>query len=293
VDIGQVVGESVSDRPSKSHLEIVRDLLQSVGFRSIYILVDKVDETPQTGNNAEASFWLMRPLLRDLELLQMKGFGFKFFLWNKLEPHYRRYARPDRIEQFALSWTTEEINKMLSRRLYVFSSGQVEDLGQLADAELARPLHFLVVLFAAGSPRDMVRVCQDILSEQLQVGPEDNRIGLQAILLGIDKFSTRRANELLSQQVFQDLLKAGRLDFTTSYIASEVFKIEVNSARNKISRWMKTGAVEKVGQLPTGGRPIYHYAITDVRIAKAILPEVSLSEFLRKKLFFCTKCEAA
>ena len=290
IDLGQGGSEVVSDRPNKFHLEVVRDLLKSVGFNSIYVLVDKVDETPETGNNAEASFLLMKPLLRDLGLLQMKGFGFKFFLWNKLELHYREYARPDRIEQFELSWGADDINRMLSRRPEVFSRGKVKDLGELTDANLARPLHLLVVLFAGGSPRDMIRICQDILSEQLQVGPEEEKIGLQAILLGIEKFSTRRARELLTQQVLQELTKTARLDFTTNYVANDVFKIEVNSARNKISQWMKTGAVEKVGQLYTGGRPIYHYAVTDLRIAKAILPQVSLVDFLNKNLNFCEKC---
>src|SRR5215472_4817828 len=42
----------------KTHLEVVRDLVLSTGFRSVYVLVDKVDESPETGNDAEASFRL-------------------------------------------------------------------------------------------------------------------------------------------------------------------------------------------------------------------------------------------
>jgi hypothetical protein len=160
-----------SDSASKTHLEIIRDLIRSVGFRSFYVLVDKVDETPQTGNNAEDSFLLVKPVLRDLELLQTKGIGFKFFLWDKLEPHYREFARPDRIQQFELSWSETELRTMLSRRLEAFSGGKVQDLGQLTDADFAEPLHTLVVLFAKGSPRDMIRVCQEILSEQLRIDP--------------------------------------------------------------------------------------------------------------------------
>src|SRR6266478_9807016 len=83
--------------PTKLHLEIVCDLLRSIGYRSVFILVDKVDEATITGNNAEHAFALIKPLLRDLELLQIPGIGFKFFLWDRLETYYREFARPDRV----------------------------------------------------------------------------------------------------------------------------------------------------------------------------------------------------
>lgn len=287
---GQAIHDKWAETPSKLHLEIVRDLIYSIGFKSIYVLVDKIDETPETGNNAEASFMLIRPLMRDLELLQMSGVGFKIFLWDKLKDHYREFSRPDRIEHFELSWTRDEIDRMLSRRLGAFSNGNVTDLSSLTDAEMAQPLHFVVVLFAAGSPRDMIRVCQEILTEQLQLGAGEAKIGARAIINGIETFSRRRALELVHDAVFRELTKVGRLDFTTNYVANDVFKIEVNSARNKIKQWVQTGAVERVGELHTGGRPIHHYAVTDVRVAKAILPQTSLADFLMKKLWYCQKC---
>jgi hypothetical protein len=278
--------------PLKAHFELVRDLLLSVGFKSIYVLIDKVDETAETGNNAEASFNLVKPLLRDLELLQMRRVAFKFFLWDMLLARYQKYARPDRLEQFELSWSEADLNKMLSRRLGAFSNERVLDLSQLTNAELAKPLHFLVVLFAAGSPRDMIRICQEILAEQLQINPDSTNIELDAIVQGISKFCTRRASEVLSTQIYKDLVKVGRLDFTATYVANEVFKFELNSARNKIRQWVEAGAVEKVGELDSGGHPIYHYAVRDIRVAKAIVSQLHLWDFQRNKLRSCNRCKA-
>jgi len=275
---------------AKAHFEAVVRLIKSIGFRSVYVLIDKVDETAETGNNAEASFLLVRPLLRDLELLQLGGVGFKFFLWDKIEPSYRIYARPDRLQQFGLSWSWREMNEMLSRRLSAFSGGKVTDLGQLTNAELAAPLQTTVILFASGSPRDMIRVCQEILSEQLQLDPNSERIGIDAIMKGISAFSERRAGELLPAQVLHELRKVGRADFTTNYVASEVFKIEANSARNKIVQWTQTGAVDKVGELHSGGRPVYQYALTDVRVARAIFRHLHLVAFLGDKVIACRHC---
>jgi hypothetical protein len=279
-----------SDSASKAHLEIVRDLIRSIGFRSFYILVDRVDETPQTGNNAEDSFLLMKPLLRDLELLQIRGIGFKFFLWDKLEAHHREFARPDRVQQFELSWSRTELRTMLSRRLEAFSEGRVKDLSQLTDADFAEPLHALVVMFANGSPRDMIRVCQEILSEQLRIDPSAEKIDPNAVLAGITKFSIKRSQELLPTHVIRELTKVGRLEFTTNHVANNVFKIEVNSARNKIRLWEQMGVVERIGEIHTGGRPVFNYAVSDIRVARAMLPQLSLAEFIGKKLANCQSC---
>jgi hypothetical protein len=174
--------------PKKAHLELMVRLIKSVGFRSTYVLVDKVDETALTASNAEASFNLIRELLTDLELLQMQGIAFKFFLWDRMEPQYRILARPDRIQQFHLSWTTEQINQMLSRRLEAFSNGGVTELTQLAGHGTGQSLQYLVVLFANGSPRDMIRICQFMISEQLQIDSSAKQLSLRATIEGIAKF---------------------------------------------------------------------------------------------------------
>ncbi len=222
----------------------------------------------------------------------MKGVGFKFFLWDKLEPHYSEFARPDRIQQFRLSWSKEQLRTMLSRRLEAFSNGKVGNLAQLTDADLAEPLHIIVVMFANGSPRDMIRVCQEILSEQLRIDPNSERISGTAILEGITKFSQNRTQELLPAHIIRELVKVARVEFTTNYIANNVFKIEVNSARNKIRQWEQMGIVERIGEIHTGGRPVFNYAVSDVRVARAMLPQAKLAQFFRNKLASCQKCAA-
>ncbi len=292
MDFAQGSNQEALNGPLKAHLELIRDIICSMGFKSLYVLLDKVDETGETGNNAEASFNLVKPLLRDLELMQMKRMAFKFFLWDMLLPRYQTYARPDRLEQFELSWNEADLNKMLSRRLAAFSDNKVHELSELTNADLAKPLHFLVVLFAAGSPRDMIRICQEILAEQLQINQDSMLIELDAIVQGISKFCTRRAQEILPAQIYRELVKVGRLDFTATYVAHEIFKFDVNSARNKIRQWTEAAAVEKVGELDSGGHPIYQYAVTDIRLAKAIVSQLSLSEFMKHKLRACDKCRA-
>jgi len=293
LNLKQGLGEepvAPDELPTKMHLEVVCELLRSIGFRSVYVLVDKVDESPVTGNNAEHSFQLIKPLLRDLELLQMPGSGFKFFLWDRLEKHYAEFARPDRVQQFTLSWNETQITEMLSRRLSVFSAGQVKSLSDLTNENLASPLQHLVVMFANGSPRDMIRACQEILSEQLRADPTSERFGLEAIVKGLLKFSKQRGQEIGGADALRELMKIGRVDFTASYIASRVFKINANSARNKISHWVEKGIVERVGEERTGSRPVHRYAIADIRVARATMGEMAFGEFLGRKTGRCPDC---
>jgi len=77
--------ESRLDPSLKYQLRMIYELASKLGLKAIYILIDKVDETEYTGNDPDASFQLISPLIRDLELLDMKGYAFKFFLWVELK----------------------------------------------------------------------------------------------------------------------------------------------------------------------------------------------------------------
>jgi len=234
---------------------------------------------------------LVKPLLRDLELLQIPGIGFKFFLWDRLEAYNTEFARPDRVQQFSLSWAPTQITEMLSRRLSAFSEGRVRDLSSLTNARLASPLQYLAVLFAAGSPRDMTRVCQEILSEQLRMDSSSERLEVEAVIEGILKFAKQRANELAGPSTLRELMRIGRVDFTANFIANKIFKISVNSARTKISHWVEKGIVERIGEQRTGSnRPVHHYAISDVRVARAALGELDFMDFMDNKILVCVNC---
>ena len=297
INLGAPIPQGASaESTSKMHLEIVRDLLVGIGFRSVYVLIDKIDETDFAGNDAHKSFLIVRPLIRDLDLLQTKGIGFKFFLWDKLHAQYEKYGRSDRISQFSLSWKQHELNEMLSKRMGAFSQGRVKDIGKLTMGSLAQTLQSLIVMFAAGSPRDMIRICQRILSEQIKTnaGPRipSRFIQLEAIEEGILEFCKRRAAEMGGEEAIRDLLKIGEVDFTANLLASSVLKVGVNSARNKIEKWVQKGIVERIGEKRIGnGRPVHHYAICDVRVARAVLPRMPLRQFLNTKVLSCDHCQ--
>jgi hypothetical protein len=291
-------------RPSKNHLEIAVSLITSLGFDSIYILVDKVDETEFTGNDASASFDLLAPMLRDLDLLQMSNIGFKFFLWNEIFPFYKRRARPDRVNQYDLKWDRQALSKMMELRLKAFAAnhdGRFFDLFRppffglfdpSVDDSVKRGVEDLVLTFCHGSPRDMIRICQQMVSEQLRLAPEARGIGLEGVTEGFNVFCNERAVEVVPDNIMSELRKTHRLNFTVNYVANDVFKIRTNSARSKIKTWVKTGVVKRIDdvKVDTFSKPLHHYAVTDSRVAKCIFKELDFIEFLQTKVRNCSKC---
>lgn len=231
----------------KYQLEILFNLVKKIHFKSIYILIDKPDETEQTGNNAEATYRLIQPLIKDLELLGLKGYGFKFFLWDQIEPYYRKDARPDRIAQYQLRWTRTTLKNVLSKRLLAFSNKKTPTFQSLTEIPADAPelnTDDITCLFSNNSPRNLIRLCEHILATQAERSAEANKIDFSAIDTGILNFSEMLFRENYGDELLRDIQRAGRELFTTNYIANDILKISGQGARNKITGWMKSGVVE-------------------------------------------------
>ena len=278
-------------RSYKYRLEIFKDLCLKLGFESVYVLLDKVDESELTGNKAEDSFKMIQSMVRDLELLEMDKFGFKFFLWDQLKSRFMEYSRPDRVDQFTLEWSNEELEKMLSERLGAYSGGKITKLEQITK-NFEGDITFLVVLFAQKSPRDAIRICKQIIAEQRELNPESPYIESKAILEGIEKFCEIRALEITEEAKVRELRKIGFVGFTIPYLANDVFKISQNGARSKVHGWEDLGIVKKVGTttVKTSDRPVNNYTISDIRVAKYVFEKMSVLEFIKNKYKKCPNC---
>jgi hypothetical protein len=116
----------------KFYLARQAEIVRKIGYKSIYILVDRVDETHLTNQDAEKSFEFIRSLLLDLPLLETPGLAFKFFLWDQIkERYYASGARRDRIKVFELKWSPSDLERMLAQRLLAFSGNKIGSLNEL------------------------------------------------------------------------------------------------------------------------------------------------------------------
>ena len=285
--------EKTLDETYKYQLEYLGKLVRSIGFSAVYVLIDKPDETELTGNNAEATYRLIQPLIRDLELLGLDGFTFKFFLWDQVESFYRKDARPDRVHEYRLSWSRKGLERLLSKRLKSFSDGRIQSFRDLCTYDLPYDPDSVICLIANHSPRNVIRICEKIISAQAEIESTANKVSSQAIDQGVLAYCNQVAMDNYPEEYIKDIQRVGRELFTINYLANDVFKVNTNAARNKIKNWQNAGLVRQIGtvSVETSNKPLNFYYITDPAIIRLIHRNIPLEHFLKDRWLPCGYCE--
>jgi len=284
------------DETLKHQFKKIPLIALKMNFSSIYILIDKVDESEKTGNNAELSAKFIEPLLKDLDILETKGYGFKFFLWDKLLQYYDKYGRKDRVEFYSLKWTDTDLKSMISKRLEEYSNHNITDLSQIIDPKSNIDINDLVILFAQKSPRDVIRIVQNIIAEQREIDQNVRRISHNAIIKGIDNFCKQKLSDLAIGDFATGLKKIGKMEFTVNYLVNEVYKCSNSNVSNKIKKWLNFGFIEGIGKVKQGrvkqgkGTFVNLYCISDLIVARNILSEMPVEQFLKQKCKKCPSC---
>lgn len=281
----------------KYELSLIVEIIRKLGFRSIYVLIDRIDESELSGNDPVASFKVIEPILRDLQLLEFDGVGLKLFLWDQLEPSYSKIARRDRVQQETLEWDDAMLKEMWSKRLEAFSRGRINSLNVVSlRSAMSYPTDELALVFANGSPRDMIRIGRQIITEQLQTDPFAEYISPEAIYRAVEKFCELRASEVATPRVLHALRRLQRVDFTIPYLSSIIFREQQSNSRSRVTLWRREGDIIDIDKVenpnPLQTQQVKLLGIGDIRIAKAIYPNLDIPLFLRQKYKKCPRCGA-
>jgi len=229
----------------KHQLEILHELVIGIGFKSIYILVDKVDESEKTGTDSQKTYQLIQPMLRDLDFLGLRGYGMKFFVWDKIEPYFRAESRPDRVPQYQLQWNRTTLENMLSKRLLAFSNNNISCFQQIVSKDIDYNIDSALSVLANGTPRNLIRLCEKILAAQAEIDHESKTISSRAINRATIDYSSQLGIETYGEDILRDLQHVGRELFTINYLANDVFKMShENTSRNKVAGWVNAGLNE-------------------------------------------------
>ncbi|MGY1551401.1 P-loop ATPase, Sll1717 family [Microbacterium sp. A588] len=273
--------------------DLLADLVtiaRKLAWRSVYVLVDRVDETSATAADPQAAFNVIRSLVTSLPTLEQPGIGFKLFLWDQTEALFRTQGgRPDRVTIKPLRWSVEELSEMLSRRLLTFSGREISSFNNLMSEEAGIDAHALLCYLAHGSPRDMIRLAKHVIAEATRAG-DTEAISRSDLMRGIREFSGQRVEELFPR-IEVDFSRVPGASFTTPKLASDVFKISVPAMRQKILQWDAIGAVSKVGEQQTGrNRPLHVYAFSDPRILLRNREVADIERYLDTYIIECEGC---
>ncbi len=286
VDLSKIEVDKKLALSHKDNTFNIISLLKKANYNCIYILVDKVDEQNLTGNNPSASFLLIADLIKDLELLETPNLSFKFFLWDALKSYTVEAARPDRVFSYDLRWTWSQIIKMLSKRTEAYSDGKIKNFESLFDnrKSLGR-----IILFSELSPRDCIRICNRVLSEQFKENPNSLTFSEAVVDRSIEQFCKEKAQELIINSTnLKHLTKTNRVSYTIEELVTSKVAADSPAIRNIINPWTTAGFLKKIGLVERkNAKSVNEYAYQDIRLAFMATPTLSLEQFINTKVRRC------
>lgn len=286
IDLSKVDLDKKLMMSHKDNFINIISLLKRTGYNSVMILVDKVDEQSLTGNNPEASFKLVEALIKDLELIETPLISFKFFLWDAIQSFMVVAARPDRVFPYELKWTWPQMIEMLDKRVQSYSKGAVTSISSLLSSTqmLGR-----IILFSELSPRDAIRICNRILSEQFKADSTSKVFEEHIVNASINLFCKEKARELIiNANNLRYLTKANRVSFTIEDLVNNKVAADSPAIRNIISPWTTAGYLKKIGLVSRkNAKSVNEYAFQDIRLACMACPTLTIEEFVKQKVHRC------
>jgi DNA-binding winged helix-turn-helix (wHTH) protein len=136
-------------------------LVRLVGLQAVYVLIDRVDELPETAAHPSTGAELLRPLLADLRLMEVPGFAFKFFLPDEVSAllFTAHDLRPDRLTHYEIRWTPAQLVNFLHNRLLAYSpDNSLSSLAPFCEVGFADEVDEEISQLAEGSPRNLLRL---------------------------------------------------------------------------------------------------------------------------------------
>ena len=294
IDVGDSLGPLLASPQSAwNELQYARailiklvDLAKQFGFSGLVIQVDKADETQHTTNSAAATAALIYPLVANVQLLEIEDCGWQFYLWDKVRDEYtsdRMPVRLDKIPNATIAWDESFLTSLIERRLDHFSRGAVATFGALCDSAVdADSVLMEAVRLAMRSPRELIRALDTVLrehDEQFASQPKPPKLQIETLERGLDKYSVEAMRRMFERIDLQQIAKLRQITFI-NHDVQQAFRINDQSARNRIRRWTDAGIVAHTGtravEGSVGGKPSYEYSVVDHRIKRMLARQLSL-----------------
>ena len=147
-------------------LHNLRAVATELGYKSIVIMFDKIDEVSDINADIEKVSGFMYDILTDNELLYTDGIAIVVSLWSEVKKALnRKGVRFDKFKEVDIRWRNDELEMLLNKRLKYFSIDKnIEvSLYTLVPNKLDRDL---ILELSDHSPRSLLNLCGYILDEE-------------------------------------------------------------------------------------------------------------------------------
>lgn len=255
------------------------ELARAFGFSGIVLHIDKVDETDWTGNDVDAAADLIYPLLSNIQLHEIDGLTWTFFLWDKvrdcLTPANNRQVRWDKIPNGEISWNEDYLAELIDKRIQYFSKEKLHSLSDICDSNInVKTITTELIQLSESSPRNLITLMDNVISEHIQFQQGNHtKLNMNSFSMGMDAYSISALRNLGLDKFAEQIAKLEiQTDKFVTKDVSDRSRLGYQAARGKIDQWINAGLVEysdsKVGT--SGGRPVDQFAFSDPRLKRII-----------------------
>jgi hypothetical protein len=176
---------------------------------------------------------------------------------------------------------------MLNKRVEAYSKGKITDFSKMF---IDVKSFGRAILFSELSPRDCVRICHRILSEQFKKNPDSMKFEEDVVNLSIKQFCTEKAAELITNSSnLKHLTKTNQVSFTIEELVSNKVAADSPAIRNIINPWTTAEYLKKIGLVSRkNAKAVNEYAFQDIRLAYMACPTLDIDDFLKEKVRQCS-----
>ncbi|MBL0745017.1 P-loop ATPase, Sll1717 family [Chryseolinea lacunae] len=237
----------------------VGDISKKLGFKKPVILLDRLDEDIRFENDAEVISEFMAPFLTDGNLLSIQEFELVFFIWSTPFRFIEDLVRTQKYYCPSLRWSKSDLEKLLNKRLEIYSGGNVNNYRNLFDKSVTTEEINKVFELANSNPRDIIHIFKIIFEEQFRQNSESRAFSTNILNDSLTKFvldfnyfeyypkkSNARANSMDIYSYAAHLLKLETEEFTKNHLSEKAGT--GGSTTNYVVGMERIGLIENVRQ---------------------------------------------
>lgn len=261
-------------------------LTKEVIGKSVIVYMDRLDEDLRLENDADLISKFIKQILCDSNLLLNSDIQLLISVWKIPFDMLTAVFRRSKHNVYDITWSKEQLEKVLNHRLEVYSNLQVKDYHTLFDSSISQANLDKIFELSNSNPRDLWTIFDRIFIKQHEEDSSNKLITLNAFDKSLrdfiskfeyyeyypkKKMAQRNTNDIYSY--IQHLLKLkDNREFTYAELRDAANT--GGSTSNYITGMMNIGLVTKTDKKREGGAVIY--LINDPKIIYAIEHEIDI-----------------
>lgn len=240
-------------------LKKVGSIAHKLGFQKSVILLDRLDEDARFENDAEAIASFITPFLTDNNLMSITEFEIVFFVWSTPFRFIEELVRTQKYYCPSLNWSNADLEKLLNRRLEVYSNEKIRNFRNLFDPSISSEEINEIFHLANSNPRDIIHIFKILFEEQYRNDPSSKLFKVETLRSSLTKFvlefnyfeyyprkSNARANSMDIYSYAAHLLKLDHQEFSKNQLNIQAGT--GSSTNNYVVGMERIGLIENIRQ---------------------------------------------